>query len=166
MNICPNCSHQNRVGVLVCEYCGVSIFDSVFRQTRRIHQQELSYQTAPLATGVLVQEACVMLRISGASTPIQLNPERPMILGRVNNQNPRRPDVDLTVYRAFEMGVSCRHATMHQRDGELIISDLGSTNGTCINGQKLVPHQPYALRDGDEIRLGNLFMRVYIGGLD
>ncbi len=163
MNHCPNCNHHNRVGVLICEFCGVSIFDSVFKKTRQIYQHELSYQTAPLATGVLVQEACVMLRISGAPTPIQLQPDRPMILGRINAQNPRRPDVDLTAYRAFEMGVSCRHATLHQQDGELVIADLGSTNGTCINGSKLVPHQSYPLRDGDELRLGNLFMRVYIG---
>ena len=44
------------------------------------------------------------------------------------------------------------------RRGEdtLTLVDLGSVNGTHLNGQRLVPNQPRVLRDGDEIRLGRL----------
>ena len=34
------------------------------------------------------------------------------------------------------------------------------TNGTFLNGQRLVPNQPRILRDGDEIRLGHLVLYV------
>ncbi|MBZ0299112.1 MAG: FHA domain-containing protein [Anaerolineae bacterium] len=166
MNVCPNCSYNNRVGELVCANCGASIFDDVFRHTREMSLAEIAVQTAPLATRYLVQDATVIIRVSGAQTPISFEPDQPMILGRINNQNPRRPDIDLTAYHAFEKGVSCRHASIQRQEDELIIADMGSTNGTCINGQRLIPHEPYPVRDGDEIRLGNLFMRVYVGSQD
>jgi pSer/pThr/pTyr-binding forkhead associated (FHA) protein len=38
--------------------------------------------------------------------------------------------------------------------GELFIRDLGSTNGTRLNGALLSPEQPVRLRDGDELELG------------
>ncbi|NEP09003.1 MAG: FHA domain-containing protein [Symploca sp. SIO2C1] len=33
--------------------------------------------------------------------------------------------------------------------------DIGSSNGTFVNGQKLVPHQPFWLTPGNVIRIGN-----------
>ncbi|HLV35450.1 MAG TPA: FHA domain-containing protein [Spirillospora sp.] len=166
MNICPNCSHHNRVGVLICEKCGVNIFDDIFLRTREMSYAELTHQSAPLPAHHLVEDSPVFIRISGAQTPIRFDPDQPMILGRTNNQNPRRPDIDLTAYRAFEMGVSCRHATIQRHEGELAIADLGSTNGTYVNGRRLAPHEPYPLRDGDEVRLGNLLLRVYMGAMN
>jgi pSer/pThr/pTyr-binding forkhead associated (FHA) protein len=44
------------------------------------------------------------------------------------------------------------------------LEDLGSTNGTFINSSRLSPNQPEDLHNGDEIRLGNLFARVYFSG--
>lgn len=163
MNICPNCSHQNRVGELICDNCGVSIFDDLFRHTREVQAVDVSaIRTASLETRYLVEGSAVVIRIADAPTPIRFVPEKPVILGRVNNQNPRRPDIDLTVYHAFEKGVSCRHASIQQDEHRLLIADLGSTNGTCVNGLRLQPHEPCPLQDGDEIRLGNLFLKLYL----
>ena len=40
------------------------------------------------------------------------------------------------------------------KEGEqYVISDLGSTNGTYINGKKLESYKPQAVRRGDEIRI-------------
>jgi pSer/pThr/pTyr-binding forkhead associated (FHA) protein len=39
--------------------------------------------------------------------------------------------------------------------------DLGSYNGTYVNGVKLSADQPYPLESSDEIRLGRLIVRVY-----
>jgi pSer/pThr/pTyr-binding forkhead associated (FHA) protein len=48
--------------------------------------------------------------------------------------------------------VSRRHARIDLRQGVFVISDLGSANGTLVNGQRI---QRQALRDGDEIRIGD-----------
>jgi pSer/pThr/pTyr-binding forkhead associated (FHA) protein len=43
--------------------------------------------------------------------------------------------------------------------------DMGSTNGTYVNGRRLVPNQTYILRDGDEIRFSRLTAHIRIRGL-
>ena len=74
---------------------------------------------------------------------------------------------DLCIGRSSDNGISLpepevsrRHALVHQRpqvDGSLRveIEDLGSTNGTYVNGRKLQPGQGRAaLRHGDVVRVG------------
>jgi hypothetical protein len=49
--------------------------------------------------------------------------------------------------------ISREHARLtHAADGSLVIEDLGSTNGTFVNGQRL--NGPRALQPGDEIEVG------------
>ena len=69
-------------------------------------------------------------------------------------------DFDLTPYDAYHYGVSRRHALMSLVDGFLYIEDLGSTNGTRINGFQLTSKQRYRLRDGDEIEFARLRMTI------
>lgn len=55
--------------------------------------------------------------------------------------------------------VSRRHTRLHLDAGVYIIEDLGSTNGTFINGQRLTT--PVPLRPGDLIMLGEAATLVY-----
>ena len=48
-------------------------------------------------------------------------------------------------------GISRLHATLVRENGEYIIEDLNSTNGTWINGEQLTPRTPYVLHEGDKI---------------
>ena len=41
-----------------------------------------------------------------------------------------------------------------QGDGAYAIEDLGSTNGTEVNGRQLAAGEPVALGDGDRVHLG------------
>lgn len=83
-----------------------------------------------------------------------------MVIGRYDAAAQVSPDVDLTPYGASGKGVSRRHAAIVRRDGALHLVDLESPNGTYLNGQKLIPNQARVLRDGDDIRLGHLVLRV------
>jgi pSer/pThr/pTyr-binding forkhead associated (FHA) protein len=127
----------------------------------RVSTQALNL--APMQTTFRVEEAAIILKINGTE-PIMVQADKPIILGRGNNHNPRCPDVDLTAFKAFEKGVSCRHALLGYLDGKLMIADLGSANGTFVSGQRLVPHRSYLLQNGDEIRLANLGFRVEVAG--
>ena len=54
-----------------------------------------------------------------------------------------------------ERSISRHHALFEvDPDGEVWLSDLGSTNGTFLNGPLLDGHVPVRLRDGDRVRLG------------
>jgi pSer/pThr/pTyr-binding forkhead associated (FHA) protein len=59
------------------------------------------------------------------------------------------------------MGVSRRHAAIRLQDKQLHVSDLGSSNGTFLNGTRLNAHRPYQIKDGDEVRLGQMVLRLY-----
>lgn len=69
-------------------------------------------------------------------------------------------DFDLTPYDAYHYGVSRRHAVMYLMEGFLYIEDLGSTNGTRINGFQLSRKQKYRLRDGDEVEFARMRMLI------
>jgi diguanylate cyclase (GGDEF)-like protein len=49
-------------------------------------------------------------------------------------------------------GISRRHAEIVHEEGSILVRDLGSTNGTFCNGERITQH---ALRDGDKIQVGS-----------
>ncbi len=80
-----------------------------------------------------------------------------ILIGRaLENDDNNEIDFDLTPFGAYHFGVSRQHAAMTLKDGYLYMEDLGSTNGTRINGFQLTAHQKYRLRDGDEIEFARL----------
>jgi sigma-B regulation protein RsbU (phosphoserine phosphatase) len=50
--------------------------------------------------------------------------------------------------------VSRHHAQILKRDGEFLIEDLGSSNGTYLNGSRLVPNAPANFYDDDRLQIG------------
>lgn len=49
------------------------------------------------------------------------------------------------------------HARIYQQDGQHLIADAGSANGTFVNDQRVT--EPTLLRSGDLIRVGNAYLR-------
>jgi pSer/pThr/pTyr-binding forkhead associated (FHA) protein len=85
-----------------------------------------------------------------------------IVIGRGDPVAHFDPDLDLTPYGGQEGGVSRRHAMVIRDDDNrtLYLEDLGSTNGTRINGFLLEAHRRYRLCDGDEIELGRVRMTL------
>lgn len=67
----------------------------------------------------------------------------------------RSPDSDIVVGEPY---VSASHARFSLQGPALVLEDLGSTNGTMVNGHLI--EQPVTLRDGDEVQIGDTIMRV------
>jgi hypothetical protein len=61
----------------------------------------------------------------------------------------RLPNLEIVL---ASMAVSRRHAQIWQRDGSFFIEDLGTSNGTYLNGGHL--SQPSPLAEGDTIQIG------------
>ncbi len=71
------------------------------------------------------------------------------------------PDVDLDQDDP-EAKVSRRHARIVCQDGQYVLEDLGSTNGTFVNrGRRLLPGNRHPLNDGDEIIVGKTFLKFH-----
>jgi len=80
-----------------------------------------------------------------AGTSFRLQEGQTMILGR----DPARCDVPLGQYGT----VSGRHCCLELRETGLTVTDLGSTNGTWVNGVRLIPNHPTSVPDGSELWL-------------
>lgn len=102
------------------------------------------------------------VEIQGATTPLILTLSEVMVIGRRDPTSDYTPDLDLTSYGGYQMGISRRHAVIEFRDRQLSLQDLGSRNGTYLNGQRLHPNQPVSLRDRDELRLGKIVLRLHL----
>jgi len=76
--------------------------------------------------------------ITGITVPL----EGPVVIGR-------SPDADLVIADDF---VSSLHARVTPTDGGATLEDLGSTNGTIVNGQPAT--RPLPLKAGDVVELG------------
>jgi hypothetical protein len=168
--VCSNCGHRNRPGTAICENCNTNLLSESAVSTKQLNRQDKQAMTD---TGELVRDAVstagsntftedmvLRLEIEGAATPILLFPKKETVIGRRDPATGTMPDVDLTSYAGYRMGVSRRHSVIRLRNNEVEIFDLGSSNGTAVNGIKLPPHQPQAIRDGDEITLGKMTLRV------
>jgi diguanylate cyclase (GGDEF)-like protein len=57
------------------------------------------------------------------------------------------------------VGVSRRHCVVRYDGDQATLEDLGSTNGTLVNEQRLRARTPHALRSGDLIRLGEAALK-------
>ena len=68
----------------------------------------------------------------------------------------RDPGVDLTIPSP---AVSRRHARLVRDGGEYAVEDLGSSNGTFLNGERLIARR--ILKSGDQIRLGQAITIIY-----
>ena len=72
----------------------------------------------------------------------------------------RHPLCDLRFDATEDLDVSARHAELRILDGRITLRDLGSTNGTFVNGVRA--EGEWELRDGDELSFGAVGPRVSV----
>ena len=65
------------------------------------------------------------------------------------------PGADNTVVLADDNQVSRRHAEVRAEDGEYVLYDLQSSNGTYVNEERITRHP---LSDGDRVRVGQTIL--------
>jgi hypothetical protein len=163
MQPCLYCAHHNRAGSLLCENCGNAILDNdtLMRSTKTVPLPANDVWTGEGTTQIESHQS-VLLHVHEAQSPILIKPtHRALIIGRAATTSELKVAIDLTAYGAYERGVSRIHAMMKRENGTLTIEDMGSANGTYVNGHTLIPGQRFLLRHGDEVRLGQLVTQIY-----
>jgi Protein of unknown function (DUF3662)/Inner membrane component of T3SS, cytoplasmic domain len=84
----------------------------------------------------------------GRTYPLQMGST---VIGRGDQANLRLPDV----------GISRRHARLDFDGNQVVLTDLGSTNGTMVNGQRV---SAVALNPGDMVQLGTTTLTFRVDG--
>ena len=176
MITCPVCHQQEYDGELLCSRCGARLPLSEETTASWEFPAKPVINTKPALPALPLQPAPpapppsrplaapepgqLVLAPEGASDPVVLAGKTEFILGR-ESQAQTPPDVDLNPFGGREKGVSRRHASLRVNGKQTLLMDLGSANGTRLNGEPLRPNEPVRLLDGDEIRLGRLSLHVF-----
>jgi pSer/pThr/pTyr-binding forkhead associated (FHA) protein len=114
-----------------------------------------------LETAARARWSLRILVLGAGAPPLRLDVVSAAIIGRPDNVESFAPEIDLAPFGARDKGVSRRHARIAVLGDELYLIDLGSTNGTRLNGARLHAHHAYRLTDGDQVECGTL--RLLIG---
>lgn len=140
---------------------GASIYDTLIRKPSTfVLQRPKVAQVTPRAGTMNVGELVRLhIWIGGRPNPVLVEFTQKLLLGRTL-LHADGPGLNLDEYEGYLYGVSRRHAEIHHKGELLHVMDLGSTNGTFLNGFQLQPNQPRILRDGDELSLGQMTLLV------
>ena len=171
MILCPNCHHQEFSGALFCSECGARLVVTETPTTHHIERNQTgllmtqdgraSVPPAPVASPGSA-DAAVSLHLIESGMILHLSGQNEFTMGRVAEGQPILPDVDLSPYEAYAQGVSRLHAALKLNNQRIFITDLGSSNGTRVNGQKIQPNVDYPLNHGDVIALGKFKIQVLV----
>jgi len=93
---------------------------------------------------------------------LPLSTRNEFTMGRISEGQPIMPDIDLSPYQAYAAGVSRLHAVIKRDGSRIVFIDLGSANGTYINGKRLTPNVEQVLNHGDIIALGKLKLQILV----
>jgi pSer/pThr/pTyr-binding forkhead associated (FHA) protein len=152
---CPGCAAAVSHDDLICFTCGTNLprRGPVEEETtpptvmqEYLRRDEGAAPPAATPTGPI---SPVVLRLSFPTGNVDVPAGTSLVLGRDPGES-----LVAAAFASFE-NVSRRHATITVSDtGEAMIRDEYSTNGTFVNGDRVVAGREVRLADGDSVRLG------------
>jgi hypothetical protein len=166
MMICSNCKHANMTGAMFCVECGAQLIGRDTLTTQTIATDNLG-KVSKRKTGEISQpiegvDAWANLHLLDTGQVLPLSIQSEFTMGRISEGQPIMPDIDLSPYQAYAAGVSRLHAVIKRSGSSIIFMDLGSANGTFINGSRLTPNAEQLLKHGDIVSLGKLRIQILI----
>jgi serine/threonine protein kinase len=124
---CARCGRVNKPSARFCAGCGT-----------------------PLSAAPVARLLCSSPRGSWEKTIDHL----PLRIGRRDPRQAHYPELDLAEH---DRGIASRnHALINRATGGYTVTDLGSTNGTLLNGKPLPANLARPLRSGDRIKIGEV----------
>jgi hypothetical protein len=157
---CLHCGKTNQRHEVFCYSCGQLLEPVKGAFDTRVLSESNS---APLDSEHFGPDSVLVLRVRGSTENYETRPQKSdheLIIGRSTKGSVLSPDIDLTNRQASDLGVSRLHLSIKfdAEHGAVLVADLGSANGSFINGQRMMPKEVRVLRHGDELRLGKLVL--------
>ncbi len=129
------------------------------RETDRLLRDALGSAATPLSEMPTPQEAVLeqapqYLRHTRANIDFHLSRSTETTIGRKDPVTGIHPDIDLTPVDT-QRSISRRHAKIYRRGNKFFVAEeIGTMNGTFVNGVRIETGVPAELQDGDELRCG------------
>lgn len=130
--ICPQCGSENAPGDKFCEQCGTLLNASSAASEGNVAATVVG---APPSSALLVRNDD-----PGQTFPLGTR----VVVGRLDT-------CDIPIH---DKSVSREHARLSQLPGGYVVEDLGSTNGTAVNGERI--SEAVILRKGDLVKFGSV----------
>ncbi len=141
IKLCPACSEENPIFEVVCRVCMTNLSSvSPTPKGAAPKAEETPSNRSDTTTVSALPPVLTLMRGDGRPVPAAEGSE----LGRSGEYDELFRDIKT---------VSRRHAKISRDSNVWQIEDLGSTNGTWVNGKRLVEGLPYPLRAGDIVAL-------------
>jgi hypothetical protein len=158
---CPHCGKPNPAQETLCYSCGGFLRPTATFET--VHFPDPDQQS--YRADFFGADSTLVLRVQTNASAYRVRPQdftHEIVVGR-SDGGTLKPDIDLGEQDGGQQGVSRLHLCLQYNSKEctLSVSDMRSSNGTFINGQRLHPEEVRVLRHGDELRLGRMVFRAY-----
>ena len=155
---CAHCGHENPAGANFCANCGrpLTMRDD---DTTGVMRSDIEVDVAERETGADAGVATSELEAGTALLVASRGPNRGarFLLDRGLTTVGRHPESDIFL---DDITVSRRHAEFRRDGNEFWVHDVGSLNGTYVNGERAEERH---LRTGDEVQIGK-FKLVFLAG--
>jgi hypothetical protein len=160
---CPVCKNKNDRDAIICVHCGASLEtfypESATTRTTDVQTTFTGKVGEWLYDESAVPAGSIAIYVEGAPKPIFLSSEKEIIVGRKVEET-SQVILDLSTLGGYHLGLSRLHAVIRRAEHGYEIMDFGSSNGTWLNDERLIPHRPYPLTNGSQLRLAR--MRLFI----
>ena len=166
---CPECGAYEPSGALYCSECGAFLLDEATggaEEQLPFATDELMPSHNPMLLGQDLEPTVGAKRITfvipSSRRRVAMDLNETIHIGRPDPANDYQPELDLSEDGGAEYGVSRRHAAIESSSEGVVIVDKSSTNGTLLNNYRLPPDLPYPLRNGDEVKFGQLLVHIFL----
>lgn len=165
MIVCKECGSSQEEGTLFCNECGRYLAETSAKTTVVLPFSDFAQQAPqPPLPGFkpepFAEPQPITFIIPSSRRRFKMAMTDQIRVGRPDSVSGILPELNLADDSAAEMGVSRMHAIIQASNQGLVLIDLGSTNGTLLNNSPLSPQLPYPLKNGDEIRFGDLLVHI------
>ncbi len=111
---------------------------------------EMPAEERPATVGALAPQRLV----HSSGMELHLSTSSETLIGRRDPVTGILPDVDLTPVDT-QRSTSRRHAKIYRRGGKFFVcEEIGTMNGTFVNGERVETGVPVEIRSGDEVQFG------------
>ncbi|HXH69468.1 MAG TPA: protein kinase, partial [Pyrinomonadaceae bacterium] len=151
---CGFCGQKIVATDMFCAFCGAK--QPLAHKGVHLHDRSPERFTAQL----------LIVGTNELKTPSFLLEKNENLVGRRDPVSNIFPEIDLSKFDP-QTKISRKHARIWREGTNFLVEDLGSSNGTIVlpvvkETVRLLPHQPFALNNGDKIKLGDTTLHFVV----
>ncbi|MPZ72932.1 MAG: FHA domain-containing protein [Nitriliruptorales bacterium] len=151
---CTHCGHENPAGANFCGNCGRPLPGTGDTTTGALRFDEsaepVDLADAGIDTSELEAGTALLVGVRGSNRGARFLLDRDVITAG------RHPDSDIFL---DDITVSRRHAEFRRDDQRFWVHDVGSLNGTYVNGERA---EDQLLQTGDEVQIGKFKLVAFL----